>query len=68
LLAEYFRYYSGVAAYTTTFLPPAGFKTGEPLLLDLGTVGDLAEVWVNGQQVGTLWHAPFRVDIGAAGC
>jgi len=34
------------------------------LLLDLGRVGVLAEVRVNGQLAGTLWHAPFRIDIG----
>jgi hypothetical protein len=36
------------------------------LWLDLGKVGDLAEVWVNGRQVGTVWHAPYRIDIGSA--
>ena len=60
------RYFSGVATYTTHFSSPPGFSIGEPLLLDLGQVGDLAQVWVNGQQLGTLWHAPFRIDIGGA--
>lgn len=58
------RYFSGVASYTTTFSSPPGYREGETLLLDLGQVGDLAEVWVNGQNAGSAWHAPFVVDIG----
>ncbi len=60
------RYFSGVAAYSTTFSSPSEFEPGQPLILDLGRVGDLAEVWVNGQQLGTVWHAPFRIDVGSA--
>ena len=36
------------------------------MTLDLGQVGDLAEVRVNGRMVGTVWHAPYRLDISAA--
>lgn len=56
------RYFSGVASYTTSFDRPRG---GGRLLLDLGKVGDVAEVRVNGRPVGTVWHAPYRLDIGA---
>jgi hypothetical protein len=35
-------------------------------MLDLGQVGDVAEVRVNGKSVGTVWKAPYRLDIGAA--
>ena len=45
---------------------PKGARPGAPLLLDLGKVGDLAEVHVNGKLVGTAWHAPYRLDIGSA--
>ncbi len=58
------KHFSGIATYTTTFTLPKGAKAGAPLWLDLGEVGDLAEVRVNGQSVGTVWFAPFRVDIG----
>ena len=34
--------------------------------LDLGEVGNLAEVIVNGRNLGVLWKQPFRVDITAA--
>jgi hypothetical protein len=33
------------------------------LILDLGKVGDIAEVIVNGTSAGILWKAPFQEDI-----
>jgi hypothetical protein len=60
------RYFSGIATYSRSFAAPAGYRLGAPLMLDLGKVGDLAEVRLNGRRVGTLWHAPFRVDLGPA--
>lgn len=60
------KYFSGTATYTKTFSLPAGIAANRRLLLDLGRVGDIAEVRVNGQVVGTAWHAPFRLDIGKA--
>lgn len=58
------RYFSGVASYSTTFEVPAG-QGVQPLVLDLGVVGDVAEVLVNGQSAGIAWKPPYRVDIGA---
>ncbi|MCB2080476.1 MAG: glycoside hydrolase [Novosphingobium sp.] len=58
------KYFSGVATYSKAFTAPKDWKPGQPLWLDLGEVGDLAEVWVNGNIAGTAWHAPYRVDIG----
>ncbi|MBB5699467.1 glycosyl hydrolase [Sphingomonas yantingensis] len=60
------RYFSGVATYRRAFVLPANTRPGEPLLLDLGRVGDLAQVSVNGMEIGTVWHAPYRIDIGRA--
>ena len=60
------RYFSGEAVYTKTFRLPAAMKPGQPLWLDLGIVGDLAEVSVNGTKIGTVWQKPFRIDIGKA--
>jgi len=57
------RYFSGVALYRKTFGLPRDFKPRAPLLLDLGTVGDVAEVRLNGVTLGTLWKAPYRVDV-----
>jgi hypothetical protein len=58
------RYFSGVATYSSSFTLPRGVKAGAPLWIDLGKVGDLAEVRVNGQLAGTSWFAPYRIDIG----
>jgi len=58
------RYFSGTATYATTFNIPAGLKReGIVLMLDLGRVREIAEVRLNGIDLGILWKAPFRVDI-----
>ena len=60
------RYFSGIATYTRDFSAPRGWKPGQPLWLDLGEAREVAEVVVNGQPAGFAWHAPYRVNIGAA--
>jgi hypothetical protein len=60
------KYFSGLSTWTSTFEVPAEWKPGTPLRLDLGRVGDVAEVRVNGTLVGTTWKAPWTVEIGAA--
>jgi hypothetical protein len=37
-----------------------------PVILDLGTVHDMAEVWVNGQRVGSRLWGPYRFDVSQA--
>jgi len=59
------KYFSGIATYTKDFATPKGWKVGQPLWIDLGKVGELAEVTVNGKSAGAAWHAPYRVDIGS---
>lgn len=58
------KYFSGVATYSRAFAAPKLWKTGQPLLLDLGEAREVAEVRVNGQMAGYAWHAPYRLDIG----
>ncbi len=60
------RYFSGIATYARTFRLPKGWKKGQALWLDLGEVHDIAQVTVNGQTLGTQWHAPYRFDVGSA--
>ena len=58
------RYYSGRAKYTQTFsLPKAWRAAGQRVELDLGVVGELARVRINGQDLGVLWSAPLRRDV-----
>jgi alpha-L-rhamnosidase len=60
------RYFSGEATYTSSFTAPKAWHTHTPLWLDLGDIGDIAEVRVNGKLIGTAWFAPYRLDISAA--
>ncbi|WP_394728879.1 glycosyl hydrolase [Altererythrobacter sp. GH1-8] len=58
------RYYSGRASYRKTYTldrVPAGGK----VWLDLGEVRDMAIVTVNGQRIGTVWTAPWRIDVSS---
>lgn len=58
------RYFSGVSTYSKEIeLSEAKIASGR-LLLDLGDVRDIAEVWVNGESAGIAWWPPFEVDIG----
>lgn len=38
-------------------------KQGRRVLIDLGEVKNMAEVIVNGKNLGVLWKLPFRTDI-----
>jgi hypothetical protein len=61
---EGIKYFSGTAAYEKTFnASKSWFTGGARIILDLGKVCDIAEVWVNGNSAGLLWNAPFRTDI-----
>lgn len=58
------RFFSGTASYTKTFnLSREFLKRDSELELDLGSVAVIAEISINGKYVGTLWKAPFRIDI-----
>jgi hypothetical protein len=58
------KYFSGTGTYTKTFKVPADFvKPGRRFYLDLGKVAVLAEVKLNGQDLGILWKRPFITDI-----
>jgi len=59
------RYFSGISTYTTNVVLPKRAHAGRHLELDLGAVGDVAEVRVNGRLAGTVWKSPYRVDIDA---
>jgi hypothetical protein len=61
------KYFSGTAVYHKTInIPEERFGENRSLLLDLGSVREIAEVRLNGQDLGVLWKAPFRVDITKA--
>ena len=61
------KYFSGTATYSKTIdAPRAWFTSGARLFFDLGAVGDLAQVSINGRDLGTVWAPPYRVDTTAA--
>jgi hypothetical protein len=61
------KYFSGTGTYTKTIqASPEWFKKSALLWIDLGDVKNLAEVMVNGEPVGMVWHAPYRVEATSA--
>ena len=61
------RYFSGTAAYRREIEIPAGLIGKDKRLhLDLGQVKYLAEVRLNGMDLGVLWKPPFRMDVSQA--
>jgi hypothetical protein len=58
------RFFSGTATYSKNLTADAAWLApGARIVLDLGRVGDLAEVTVNGKPLGTVWKPPYRVDV-----
>jgi hypothetical protein len=69
------RYYSGKAVYSKEFdykaasggRPQQGQKTfQQPVYLHLGTVKNIARVYLNDKDLGVVWTAPWQVDLTPA--
>lgn len=60
------RYFSGTATAAIRFDVPEDFLTpsGE-VWLDLGEVAVMAEIRLNGRNLGVHWHRPFSVEVGS---
>lgn len=59
---EAIRHYSGSITYTTEF-EYSQDENASNLILDLGQVDDIAEVKLNGKQIGTVLSAPFEFEV-----
>lgn len=57
------KYFSGTAVYTNSFNLSKKELSKRRIMLDLGRVGVLAQVYVNGIKLPLSWHAPYAVDI-----
>jgi hypothetical protein len=58
------KYYSGTGTYRKTFsVPPDLTAPGRRVCLDLGDVQVMAQVRLNGRDLGILWTPPFRIDV-----
>ena len=61
------RHFSGTGRYEIEIDVPAGrVPENTRAVLDLGQVGNLAEVEVNGRALGVAWMVPYRLDITGA--
>lgn len=60
---ESVRHYAGTAVYSQSISISRSQLKSQRLYLDLGRVAHMAQVSVNGQDLGILWHAPYQVDI-----
>ena len=58
------KYFSGTATYENSFNLKAKGKGA--YIIDLGDVKNIAEVMVNGKNMGIAWKKPFRLDITGA--
>ena len=57
------KYYAGTASYLNTFVVKNKIKEGSKVILDLGELYNVAEIILNGHNLGTCWMKPFRKDI-----
>jgi alpha-L-rhamnosidase len=61
------KYFSGTATYSKSIdVAASDLLPGARIWLDLGNVEDLAEVTVNGKDLGILWKTPFKIDVSDA--
>ncbi len=58
------KYYSGIATYKKTI--HVDNLEDKRYYIDLGVVNDIARVNLNGEDVGVIWCAPWRIDITSA--
>jgi hypothetical protein len=58
------KYYAGKATYEKQIeLPESWFKEDRQIILDLGEVGNIAAVKINGMNMGKFWHLPMEINI-----
>ncbi len=55
------KHYSGSTNYSTSFQYHGSIL--EDVFIDLGQVGVMATVVLNGQNIGTTWMAPYRLNV-----
>jgi hypothetical protein len=57
------RHFSGTATYQTSFSFPDRLSNEQRVRLYLGRVENIAEVELNGINLGVLWKEPFSIDV-----
>lgn len=56
------KYFAGTAIYEKK-VNLDKLKPNQRIVLDLGTLNDIAEVKINGKSAGVLWYPPYEVDV-----
>ena len=56
------KYFSGTATYQNSFSLD-NESLNRKIILDLGELRDVAEIFINGKSAGILWTKPFQADI-----
>jgi hypothetical protein len=56
------KYFSGTATYQNSFKVEKG-SVKKGMIIDLGEVRDVAEIYINGKSAGILWKKPYQADI-----
>ena len=68
-LSDSIRYFAGTATYRRPFTITEKMKDRSlKILLQLGKVRNIAEVFVNGKKAALLWKEPFSIDITDMAC
>ena len=57
------RYFSGRAVYEKSIVPSSLVPPRSSLILDLGDVHDIANVYINGKFIVCLWEPPYRLTL-----
>jgi len=58
------QFFSGIASYHKTFnLSENDLMKGQAIVLELGKVQEVADVYINNKNAGILWCDPFRIEI-----
>ncbi len=61
------KYFSGIATYHKKFdIPPEYMSDTLNVILDLGEVREVVEIYLNGEQMGILWKPPYEKDVTMA--
>jgi len=58
------KYFSGTTRYTTTYHTNSSTELADyQIFMDLGNVGIVASVTLNGQNLGIRWKAPYLINV-----
>jgi beta-galactosidase/beta-glucuronidase len=60
---ESVKHFSGTAAYTNYFSITKEQRSGTVILLELNKVREIADVFLNGEKLGTHWYKEQQFDI-----